>query len=70
MLISRSDISTLKRLSTLEELVPVEEIPASFKTEFNSFFFGKTLVREKNKLFAYPSDIKIWIRTLFAIDKD
>ena len=70
MLISRSDISTLKRLSTLEDLVPVEEIPASFKIEFNIFFFGKTLVKEENKLFAYPSDIKMWIRTLFAKNKD
>ena len=70
MLINRSDISVLEHLSTVKELVPIEKIPNSFKSDFNKFFFGKTLVKDKkNHLFVYPSDIKKWIRVLFSTYK-
>jgi hypothetical protein len=70
MLINRSDISALGQLSTVKDLVPIEKIPSSFKSDFNKFFFGKTLVRdEKNHLFVYPADIKKWIRVLFSTYK-
>lgn len=71
MLINRSDISVLQKLSDAKELVPIELIPQSFKTDFNKFFFGKTLVKdEANHLFAYPSDVKRWVRMLFLTYKD
>jgi hypothetical protein len=67
MLINRSDISVLQHLSTVKELVPIEEIPDSFKQDFNKFFFGKTLVKDdQNHLFVYPSDIIQWVRVLFS----
>jgi len=70
MLITRSDISVLQHLSTVKELVPVEEIPNSFQADFDKYFFGKTLVKDdKNNLFAYPSDIRQWIRMLFSTYK-
>ena len=70
MLINRSDILVLQHLSTAKELVPIEEIPDSFKQDFNKFFFGKTLVKDdQNHLFVYPSDIRQWIRILFSTYK-
>lgn len=65
MLISKTDILTLKELSFSKDLVSIEKIPASFKDDFNRFFFGKTLVKENDSLFAYPHDIKNWVRYLF-----
>jgi hypothetical protein len=66
MLMNRSDIITLKRLSMVKDLVPIEDIPSSFKSDFNKFFYGKTLVKDKNShLFAYPSDVKRWVHSLF-----
>jgi len=67
---NRSDISFLQHLSTVKELVPIEEIPSCFRQDFNKFFFGKTLVKDdKDHLFAYPSDIKRWVRVLFSTYK-
>ena len=70
MLITRSDITTLQNLSVVKDLVPIVEIPEAFRADFDKYFFGKTLVRnEQNHLFAYPSDIRKWIRVVFATYK-
>lgn len=66
MLITITDISTLKELSSSKELVSVKKIPNSFQADFDVFFFGKTLVKENNTLFAYPHDIKHWVRYVFS----
>ncbi|EDP96852.1 hypothetical protein KAOT1_16853 [Kordia algicida OT-1] len=66
MLISRTDISTLKELSFTKDLVPVKNIPNSFKLDFDTFFFGKTLVKKNDVLFVYPHDIKHWVRYVFS----
>ena len=67
---NRSDIVALKNLSTAKELVPFEAIPASFKDEFNRFFFGKTIVKDDlNRRFAYPSDVRKWVHVLFLTYK-
>lgn len=65
LLINRTDISELKELSFSRDLVSVTSIPNSFKPEFDRFFFGKTLVKKDNSLFAYPHDIKNWVRYVF-----
>lgn len=65
MLVNRQDIVSLKSLSTTKDLVAVDTIPTAFKQDFDLFFFGKTLVKQDNLLFAYPHDIKIWIRFMF-----
>lgn len=65
MLMQRQDIIVLKDLSTAKDLVAVENIPSAFKPEFQKFFFGKTLVKENNALFAYPHDIKQWVHFIF-----
>jgi len=70
MLISRTDISILKELSFSKDLVSIDRIPNSFKVDFNKFFFGKTLVKENDSLFAYPHDIKSWVRYVFNTYKD
>jgi hypothetical protein len=70
MLINRMDISTLKELSFSKELVSIEKIPTSFKSDFDKFFFGKKLVKENNSLFAYPHDIKNWVRYVMYTYKD
>jgi len=71
MLMNRSDIVALKSLSSVRELVPLDCIPVSFKDDFNRFFFGKTLVRdEQNRRFAYPSDVRKWVRVLVLKYKD
>ena len=70
MLINRTDILALKELSFSKDLVSVEKIPNSFKSDFDRFFFGKTLVKENNTLFAYPHDIKDWVRYVFHTYKD
>lgn len=62
MLVTKEDIITLRTLSVTKELVPVDSIPLTFKTDFQLFFFGKTFVRKDNSLFAYPHDIKMWTR--------
>lgn len=68
---NRSDLVVLKELSISKELVPVEKIPESFKSDFNKFFFGKTLVQDENKhLFAYPHDVRQWVKYLFIAYKD
>lgn len=65
MLITRQDILSLKNLSTTKELVGVDTIPNAFKSDFQLYFFGKTLLKKDNSLFAYPHDIKMWIRFMF-----
>ena len=68
---NRSDLVVLQELSFSKDLVPVERIPESFKPDFNKFFFGKTLVQdEKKHLFAYPHDIRRWVKYLFLVYKD
>ncbi len=70
MLISKSDIEILKELSFSKDLVSIEKIPNAFKVDFNKFFFGKTLIKKNNLLFAYPHDIKSWVRYVFYKYKD
>jgi len=70
MLIKRTDILRLKELSFSKDMVSIEKIPNSFKTDFDKFFFGKTLVKENNSLFAYPHDIRNWVRYIFFTYKD
>lgn len=65
MLITRQDILSLKTLSTTKDLVAVDTIPNAFKDDFKLFFFGKTLLKKDNSLFAYPHDVKMWIRFMF-----
>ncbi|MFY7743095.1 MAG: hypothetical protein ACOVQR_10630 [Flavobacterium sp.] len=65
MLVTRQDIIALKNLSTTKELTPVDSIPSTFKSDFQLFFFGKTLLKKDNVLFAYPHDIKNWTRFMF-----
>jgi len=71
MLINKSDLVVLKELSISKDLVSLDRIPASFKSDFNKYFFGKTLVQDEHKhLFAYPHDIKQWVQYLFIAYKD
>jgi hypothetical protein len=65
MLVNRQDILFLKDLSTTKDLVNVDKIPLAFKQDFKLFFFGKTLLKKDNLLFAYPHDIKAWISFMF-----
>jgi hypothetical protein len=65
VLISRHDITILKTLSTVTDLVAVDKIPTSLKKDFQIYFFGKTLVKENNTVFAYPHDVKRWVRFIF-----
>lgn len=70
MLMRKSDLLVLKELSFSKDLVPVEKIPGAFKSDFNKFFFGKTLVQDETKhLFAYPHDIKRWVQYVFSVYK-
>ncbi|CAM3001766.1 hypothetical protein SAMN05443667_10816 [Flavobacterium gillisiae] len=70
MLMTRQDILSLKNLSTVKDFVSVDRIPAAFKNDFQRFFFGKTLVKDNDTLFAYPHDIKMWVRFIFNKYKD
>lgn len=70
MLINRTDISALKNLSLSKDLVCIDAIPSSFKPDFEKFFFGKTMVKEGDILFAYPHDIKNWVRYIMYTYKD
>ena len=65
MEISRNDINFLLNLSNSDSLVGVNQIPLNLKSEFEIYFFGKTLVSKNNNIFAYPHDIKKWVDTLF-----
>jgi hypothetical protein len=65
MLITRQDIVSLQNLSTTKDLVSVDKIPNAFKQDFKLFFFGKTLLKKDDLLYAYPHDIKVWIRFMF-----
>jgi len=65
ILITRTDILDLAKLSESKEFVPVSDIPTPFKTDFDLYFFGKTLTTENDVLCAYPHDIKSWVRFVF-----
>lgn len=65
MFVTRQDILSLKDLSTTKDLVGVDSIPAVFQHDFKLFFLGKTLLKKDDLLFAYPHDIKGWIRFMF-----
>jgi len=65
MLVTRKDIIALKNLSTTKDLVSIDTIPSTFKKDFQLFFFGKTLLKKDNTLFAYPHDVKMWTRFMF-----
>ncbi len=65
MLISRNDIIVLKNLLTAKDLVAVDSIPYVFKHDFDLYFFGKTLMKDGNKLLAYPHDVKGWVNFMF-----
>jgi len=71
MLMTRSDIVALKDLSSARELVPFDSIPAIFQDDFQMYIFGKTIVKDAcNRRFAYPSDIRKWVRVLVTKYKD
>ena len=65
MLINRSDILILRDFSTSKEPISVDTIPLVFKNDFQLFFFGKTLLKKDDLIFAYPHDIKLWIQFMF-----
>ncbi len=65
MLVTKNDILFLGNLSTTKNLVSVDKIPVVFQTDFQIYFFGKTLLKKDELLFAYPHDIKTWIAFMF-----
>lgn len=65
MFITRQDILFLKEKSTTKDMVAVDTIPDALKKDFNIYFFGKTLLKKDNALFAYPHDIKRWVLFMF-----
>jgi hypothetical protein len=65
MLVTLQDILFLGKLSTTNDLVAIDTIPAAFKQDFQLYFFGKTLTKKDDLLFAYPHDIKLWLQFLF-----
>lgn len=70
MTINRNDILTLKSLSVAKDLVSVDVIPVNFKEDFQMFFFGKTLMKREGSVYAYPHDIKSWVKFMFNKYKD
>ena len=65
MLVTLQDILFLKKISTSNNPVAVETIPNAFIEDFQLFFFGKTLLKNNDLSFAYPQDIKEWVRFMF-----
>lgn len=65
MLVTRKDISFISTLARTKDLVAIDSIPKAFKKDFDYFFFGKTLTKKDNALFAYPHDIKAWIKFIY-----
>lgn len=65
MLMTRTDLLQLRSLADAKRLVSLDCIPSSFQDDFNRFFFGKTLVKKNNQLFAYPGDIRNWVGYVF-----
>ena len=55
----------LKNLSKIKDLVGVDSIPSTFEKDFKLLFFGKTLLKKDDLLFAYPHDVKMCIRFMF-----
>ena len=65
MLVTRQDIISLKNLSTIKDMVAIDTIPLAFKPDIEMYFFGKTLLKKGDLLFAYPHDVKSWVRFMF-----
>lgn len=65
MLVTRQDILFLKKISITTDAVAINTIPNTFKTDFQTYFFGKTFFKENNTLFSYPHDIKKWMLFMF-----
>lgn len=71
MLINRTDIIALKKLSKATDLVAIDKVPTAFKSDFQRFFFGKTLTKDENNiLLAYPHDIRQWVLYVFKTYRD
>lgn len=70
MMIDKVNLLALNELSNARDLVSLDCIPNAFQEEFDRFFFGKTLVRNGKKLFAYPSDVRTWVDFVFMQYKD
>ncbi|WP_121965310.1 hypothetical protein [Myroides sp. N17-2] len=66
MLVTRNDITFLNNLSKANDFIAIDTIPENFITEFQWYFFGKTFVEKDGELFAYPHDIKEWVRYMYA----
>lgn len=65
MEVNRNDIDFLKQIFVTTTLVDVSQIPMNLKNEFDLYFFGKTMLFDDNKTYAYPHDIKSWVSFLF-----
>lgn len=65
MLVTRKDILFIRDIARTKDLVAVNNIPEPFKKDFEYFFFGKTLTKKDNALFAYPHDIKAWVKFIY-----
>ena len=65
MIVNREDILTLKKLSIAKDLVSLDAIPMNFKEDFQMFFFGKTLMKQEGIVYAYPHDVKSWVKFMF-----
>jgi hypothetical protein len=63
--LNKEDFLTLRNLCHLDQLTPIEDIPPKFKSDFDLYFFGKTMMLdENNKSLIYPWDIKTWVLRL------
>jgi hypothetical protein len=68
MAISKGDLELLKELRNANKPIPLNSINSSLKNNFDTFFFGKTLLKENNQLYAFPSDIQRW--AAYELEKD
>ena len=65
MLISKTDVLSLAKLSNASRAVPISQIPKSFRDDFDHYFLGKTLTKENDIVCVFPHDIKNWVRYIF-----
>ena len=66
MLIKRENILELVKLTELKGFVPISAVPKVFKSDFDKFFFGKTMTKDSNNnIVAYSHDIKQWVSNMF-----